>query len=55
MPTLKIGTTVKLPKPYLGIAGTIIAYYAAKDQYLVWFGVSQQRYFKPDELIVWKS
>lgn len=35
MSTLKIGTTVKLPKPYLGIVGTIIAYYAAKDQYLV--------------------
>ncbi|MCG0822537.1 hypothetical protein IMAU20013_02356 [Lactiplantibacillus plantarum] len=55
MSTLKIGTTVKLPKPYLGIVGTIIAYYAAKDQYLVRFGVSQQLYFKPDELIVWKS
>ncbi|AYE59999.1 hypothetical protein CO218_13380 [Lactiplantibacillus plantarum] len=55
MPTLKIGTTVKLPKPYFGIAGTIIAYYATKNQYLVRFVVSQQRYFKPDELIVWKS
>lgn len=51
MPTLKIGTTVKLPNPYLKIAGTIIAYYATKNQYLVRLGVSQQCYFKPDKLI----
>lgn len=52
MPALKIGTTVKLPYPYLGITGTVIAYYPAKNQYLVRFGTNQQLYFGPDDLIV---
>lgn len=54
MPALKIGTTVKLPYPYLGITGTVIAYYPAKNQYLVRFGTNQQLYFGPDDLIVWQ-
>ncbi|MDV0430689.1 hypothetical protein RXV91_07385 [Lactiplantibacillus sp. DA1] len=55
MQTLKIGTTVKLPHPYLGIAGTVIAFYPAKHQYLVRLGTNQQLYFSPDDLVIWQS
>ncbi|CAJ1227849.1 hypothetical protein LZY01_00610 [Levilactobacillus zymae] len=54
MPKFEIGALVKLPKPYTGVVGTVISYYAAKDQYLVRFGANQQLYFKPNELTLWK-
>jgi len=53
MQNFKIGAMVKLPQPYLGILGTVIAYYETKNQYLVRFGASQQLYFKPKKLELW--
>lgn len=55
MSEIKIGATVKLPAPYAGVPGTVIFYDATKDQYLVRIGVSQQLYFKANDLSAWST